>query len=398
MRPKTLWLLLLAFLLLPACSWLSSATPDGQEKTPPPWLNSLKHSHRVREFIHRLKKDKHKPTLEVVRDAEDDGNYPRRKVLLKMHRIQGDLLKLEGVRLVTVNDRKLLSKERWYSLQHASSGTQAPPGHVRGANLILLYSPGRGTLQLLVLETNEILWTWRDDALSVSPGKPVPPPEPPPPPPPPSWSPATFSGGFSSGGEDAHTNTWTGLQVGGGLGVGVASPTLSGYGVTQSLSALGAFSWEGIASVDYEWGPGWVTGLEASYTGIGAVTNSFGIPSLSTHTFGENIAGGGVLLGYDLSAVMPYLMGGVGLVSGTGDASGLSATGARMGAGVDWAMTRHFLFYTEWDLQMATWSTPGETGAVNAGSLHSFPPGTTLSATINSVTMGILYSFWGIGN
>ena len=395
MRPKTLWLLLLAFLLLPACSWLSSATADGPDKDSPPWLNSLRHSSRVRRFVQRLRKDQHTPTLEVVRDPQDEGDYPRRKVLHTMHRIQGDLLKLEGVSEVTVSDRNLLSKERLYTLRHASSETLSPPGHVRGANLVLLYSPGRGTLQLLVLETNEILWIRSNDSLSVSPRKSLPPP---PPPPPPSWTPATFSGGFSSGSEDGHTNTWTGLQVGGGLGVGIASPSLSGYGVTQSLSALGAFAWEGIASVDYEWGPGWVTGVEASYTGVGAVTNSFGIPSLSTHTYGENIAGGGFLLGYDLSAVMPYLLGGAGMVSGTGDASGLSSTGARMGAGFDWAMTRHLLFYTEWDLQMSTWSLPATTGAVNAGSLRTFPPGTTYSAAINSVTMGILYSFWGIGN
>lgn len=386
------WLLLLAVLLLPACSWLSPAMPDGQDRTPPPWLNSLKHSRRVREFVHSLRKDKRRPTLEVVRDAEDDGDYPRQKVLVRMQRIQGDLLKFAGMNVVTVNDRKLLSKERLYTLRHASSETAVLPGHVRGANLILLYSPERGTLQLLVLETNEILWTRSDDSLAVSPRKPLPPPSPPP------WSPATFSGGFSSGTGDDHGNTWTGLQAGGGLGVGVVSPTLSGYGVTQSLSALGAFSWEGIASVDYEWGPGWVTGIEASYTGIGAVTNSFGIPSLSSHSYGENVYGAGFQLGYDLSAVMPYLMGGAGMVSGTGDASGLSATGPRMGAGVDWAMTRHLLFYTEWDLQLATWNIPGAAGAVNAGSLRTFPPGTTLSATINSVTMGILYSFWGIGN
>ncbi|MGC8501306.1 MAG: outer membrane protein [Leptospirillia bacterium] len=395
MRPKTLWLLLLPFLLLPACSWLSPETSDGQNGASPPWLNSLKHSRRFRDFVHGIRKDKRRPTLEVVRDPKDDGDYPRRKVLVKMQHIQSDLLNLDGVNVVSVNDRKLLSKERQYTLRHASSQTAVMPGHVKGANLILLYSPGRGTLQLLVLETNEILWTRSDDSLSVSPRKPVPPPAPPPPPP---WTPATFSGGFSSGTEVEHTNTWTGLQLGGGLGVGVDSPTLSGYGVIQSLSALGAFSWEGIASLDYEWGPGWVTGVEASYTGIGAVTNSFGIPSLSTHSYGENVTGAGLQLGYDLSAVMPYIMGGAGMVSGTGDASGLSATGARMGAGVDWAVTRHFLLYTEWDLQFATWSLPGTTGAVNAGSLRTLPPGTTLSATINSVTMGVLYSFWGIGN
>ncbi len=394
MRKKALWLLL-PFFFLPACSWFSSALPDGQYGVPPPWLESLKHSHRFRAFVHRLKKDQHRPTLEVVRDAEDSSDYPSHKVLEKMQSIQGDLLRLDGVNIVTVNNRNLLSKERLYTLRHATSESAALPGHVKGANLLLLYSPGRGFLQLLVLETNEILWSRFDPSLSVAPRKPAPPP---PPPPPPSWSPATFSGGFSEGGDQVHTNTWTGLQIGGGLGLGIDAPTLSGYGITQSLSNLAAFSWEGIVNLDYEWSPGWVTGIEASLTGIGAVTDSFGIPSLSTHSYGENIYGAGLMLGYDLSAVMPYLMGGAGMVSGTADASGLSSVGARMGAGIDWAMTHHLLFYTEWDLQRAAWSIPGATGAINAGSLRTFPPGTTFSTTINSVTMGILYSFWGIGN
>jgi hypothetical protein len=180
--------------------------------------------------------------------------------------------------------------------------------------------------------------------------------------------------------------------------VGVNSPALSGYGVTQSLSPLGAFSWEGIASLDYEWSSGWVTGIEASLTGIGAVTNSFGIPTLSTHSYGETIAGAGLRLGYDLSAVMPFLMGGAGMVSGTADASGLSSTGPRMGAGFDWALTHHLVFFTEWDLQWATWNLPEASGAINASSLRTFPPGTTFYSTINTVSMGLLYSFWGIGN
>ncbi len=394
MRQRTLGLLLF-FLLVSSCSWIPSLGSESQTEGSPAWLNSLKHSHRYRKVVSHLKREDQRPTLEVVLDPEDTGNYPTQKVTAKIERIHADILKLNGVRIVSVKNRDILSRERLYSLQHASLKTITPAGHVRGANLVLIYSPGRGTLQLLVLETNEILWTKNVKSLSISPDRLAPPPSPPPPP----WSPALFSeeGSFSLS-SPLHNNTWTGLQIGAGLGGAAISSSLSGYGVTQPLPGQGAFAWEGLASIDMEWSSGFVTGVEVSASGIGSVTQTFNIPTISTHSYGENLAGASLQLGYDLSAFMPYLLGGAGIISGTGEASGLSSSGPRMGAGVDIAITPHVLLYTEWDLQMGSWTTPGTSGAINVSALRSFPPGTTLTNTINVVTMGVLYSFWGIGN
>lgn len=390
-------LVLLPVLLLAPLIFASCSLPGGQPARIIPsyplqsWTRSVSDSPRFKAFEKKLDSEDRITAFEVLPDTETNtAAYPAKILLSNLQGIETQLGEaFPKAKIIVVNERKILSNERKFGMQHAGSRWIVPPAKLHEANAVLFYEPETGILRLVSLETNDLLWQGRvrEYRIPANTAGETPPPTSAGPPVPTTPPPADKS--------TQATLPWDNISLTGGIGGEVTSSTLSGYGVTSSPKIVGAFAYEGQVLLTREFSDGLVIGLDPFYESNLATSLSMNIPVLSSHQIGENIFGGNLLVGWDVDNILFYGLAGMGKMTGTGNAQGLSGTGPHGGAGFIVPVTAHWGFYFQWDIQTTSWTTPAGS-IVSAGTASALPAGVKDYLMTNDLTTGATFSFWGL--
>ena len=374
-----------------SCSWSGPPAPPIPKFKVKEWPVAMSHSERVRGFEKKMKsRGRAAPAFEVLLGEETNpSDFPKPLLIENVRAIESQLEEsFPDATVIAVKERDILSEERHFGMEHAANQYIILPRHLREANAVLFYDPGMGTLRLIDLKTNALLWQGivpdyriHREAATASLQEPflqaTSPQEPflqeaSPPPPPSGWN-----------------NIW----ILAGIGGAVTTSILSGYGVTDPQHTSGALALQGQVLATRKIDNGVVLGFDGFYFDNFPASLPFDIPVVSSHAIGDYIYGGAGVVGYELDRLLLYGRGGFGEVEGVGDASGLSGSGPHGGAGVLWAISDHWGTYFQWDIQASTFSTPSGS-TVNAGTSSSLPRGIKDYLTANDFILGLTYSFW----
>jgi hypothetical protein len=189
----------------------------------------------------------------------------------------------------------------------------------------------------------------------------------------------------AAGPDPAGSGTWTGLFLGGDVGLDLTSSGIDQEGSVYNFPTNPAFT------TGFEYGFLYETPVKLVLGVDGYGTFNFGTDhsvrinrnaSLSSN-FGTNVFGADIRVGYDFGHILPYAMIGGGVVQGTGDAATLDGAGVHAGLGVDILVARYVGVFGEWSIQQAS---------ANAGAF-GFPNGTA-NFLINNLVGGVSFYLW----
>lgn len=187
------------------------------------------------------------------------------------------------------------------------------------------------------------------------------------------------------GSDTSRPGNWTGLFVGGDLGISVTESGVTQSGITYNFPTNPAFTIGFEYGFLYELPIKLVLGVDGYGNFNFASNNSvrIGRNNIISSNFGTNAFGGDLRIGYDLGRLLPYAMIGGGIIEGTSDASNLDGSGVHAGLGVNYLVARYVGLFGEWSIQQAS---------ANAASL-GFPNGTA-GFLINNIVGGVSFYLW----